>query len=421
MSLTCDYRRFFQNGKKNIANQARSYLSGLVMEAPRKNIERMEEFVEGCDYESTQYFISESTWDHRIVLDEVARDTNKLFSDSETALILDESGFQKKGKMSVGVARQYNGRLGKIDNCQVGVFAALSDGVHSGLIDARLYLPVEWTNDPARCDKAKIPESERIFRTKIELAEDMILRAKTMDLKFDWVCFDAFYGAAPALLKTTDQLGLIFIADVRSNQHVECCEKPDRIKGQINELFSATAKNEWENVRIEYLDGPKSIKAARQRVVLYENDDGTIRTAWAVCIFDPEVNERSYFLTNCAADVPLRELVRRHTRRYWIERCFQDGKSSLGMADYQVRGWGAWHHHMAMVALAQRFILEERKVHCKDISLLSTCDVVAALTVLIPRKDTTIEEVLGIIQRRHKKRQAARNSERKHRINRLLR
>lgn len=420
MSLTCDYRHFFQNGKQNIAEHARSYLSGLVMEAPRKNIERMDEFVAGCSYEPTQYFISESTWNHELVLDQVAVDASRLFGAAETALIIDESGFSKKGEKSVGVARQYNGRLGKVDNCQVGVFGALSDGVHSALIDARLYLPKKWTDDPERCKKAKVPESECVFRTKIELAEDIILRAITLQLKFDWVCFDAFYGAASALLQTTDRLGLVFVADVRSNQHVECYAQPEQKAGRIDELFSDDTVNKWESVRVEYLDGPKAILAARHRVVLYENKDGTKRTAWAVCIYDPEVNERSYFLTNAATEVPLHELVRRHTRRYWIERSFQDGKSSLGMADYQVRGWIAWHHHMTMVALAQRFLLEERKIHCKDISLLSTHDIVAALNVLIPRKNTTIEEVIGIIQRRHKKRKSARNSKRNARIKKIL-
>lgn len=98
MSLTCDYRHFFQNGKQNIAEHARSYLSGLVMEAPRKNIERMDEFVAGCSYEPTQYFISESTWNHELVLDQVAVDASRLFGAAETALIIDESGFSKKAR-----------------------------------------------------------------------------------------------------------------------------------------------------------------------------------------------------------------------------------------------------------------------------------------------------------------------------------
>ena len=129
-------------------------------------MERMEEYVEDCEYQSLQQFISDSPWDHEGLNDHIASDVNDLLGGPESVLAIDESGFAKKGKMSVGVARQWNGREGKTDNCQVGVYAALSDGVHVSIVDFRLYLPIEWTEDKERCLRAKVPEEKCGFKTK---------------------------------------------------------------------------------------------------------------------------------------------------------------------------------------------------------------------------------------------------------------
>lgn len=381
-------------------------------------MERMEEYAAGFAYESIQNFISDSPWDHKILLDKIALDVSDIFGKADTALIIDESGMEKKGKMSAGVARQYNGRLGKVDNCQVGVFAALSDGKHAALINARLYLPDEWTEDPERCKRAKIPQDECAHRTKLVIAAEMILRAKDLGLNFGWVCFDAFYGASSSLLRQIDEWGIDFIADVRVNQHVRRMGTDQAVDERIDDLFFGDIENDWEDVQVEYQDGPKILRACRHKI-FFPNASGEVEcTGWAICTYDPTSNECTYFLSNIDASLP--ELVRRRTRRYWIERALQDAKTSLGMADYQARGWSAWHHHMAMVALAQRFILGEKVIHCRQIDLLSVQDVVEALTVLLPRKGTTIDQVLSIISKRHKKRRSARDSRRNILMKRLL-
>jgi SRSO17 transposase len=406
MKMADDFRDCFQNGKRSVAEHARVYLSGLLNQAPRKNMERMEEYVEGCAYESAQYFLSESRWDHRKVLDRSALDVSRLLGTEDTALIIDESGLAKKGIMSVGVARQYNGRLGKVDNCQVGVFAALSNGKHAALVDARLYLPKEWTDDPARCQRAKIPADECTPRSKLLLAAEMILRAMELRLGFGWICMDAFYGASSALLRQIEQWGLLFVADVRANQPVRRSDEASAKNQRIDDLFFGDIENDWEVIELKYQHGIKRLNACRQRVFFPDPDGTASRVGWAVCTTDPASGVCTYFVSNC--DVSLAELVRRQTRRYWIERAFQDAKTSLGMADYQARGWLAWHHHMAMVALAQRFVLAEQTQSCRQLALLSPQDIIQALTVLIPRKDTTLEQVLDIIDRRHKKRRSVR-------------
>lgn len=317
--------------------------------------------------------------------------------------------------MSVGVARQYNGRLGKVDNCQVGVFAALSNGKHSALIDARLYLPKEWIDDEPRCTLAKIPAEECVPRSKLVLAAEMILRAMELDLKFEWINMDAFYGASSALLSQIDRWGLFFVADVRSNQPVRRVSAEASENQRIDQLFFGDVENDWEPVTIITKDSVKRINACRVRVYFPDADGELTRNGWAVCTCNPETEEVGYFVSNC--DVSLHELVRRQARRYWIERALQDAKTSLGMGDYQARGWLAWHHHMAMVALAQRFLLDEQTQSCQEVSMLSAQDIVQALSVLIPRKDTTIEQVLGIIDRRHKKRRSVHASLNKRRSN----
>jgi SRSO17 transposase len=147
------YTRYFDVFSDNVASQARCYLSGLMMKAPRKNMERMEEYVHECEYQQVQQFLTDSPWDDRILQCRIGKDTNAELGDKDAVIAIDESGFTKKGKKSVGVARQWNGRLGKTDNCQVGVFASLIKGRYGNLIDKRLYLPKEWINDEKRCER----------------------------------------------------------------------------------------------------------------------------------------------------------------------------------------------------------------------------------------------------------------------------
>lgn len=181
------------------------YLCGL-MQADKRNMERMAEAVPDSDDQVLQNFLTHSTWDHRGVMDQVARNTNQwIGAEVGAGLYIDESAFQKKGTHSVGVARQWNGRLGKQDNCQVGVFGAIGQGDRVCLVDARLYLPQEWTDDAARCDEAAIPKAEQIHRTKLELAQEIIRHARHTALRFEWIGMDGLYGQFLALLQSLQE------------------------------------------------------------------------------------------------------------------------------------------------------------------------------------------------------------------------
>ena len=427
MIFCADFSDCFQAARHDLSPKARCYVAGLVMKAPRKNMERMEEYVENYDYQAQQQFLSDSPWEHRPLVDRVAKEVDALLGGADSLLLVDESGFAKKGNKSVGVARQWNGRLGKVDNSQVGVFAALSDGQRASLVDMRLFLPESWTSDPERCEQAKIPESERQARTKPELAWEMIQQAKAQGLRFGWVGLDSLYGHTPWLLRNIEDAGLLFTADVHRDQKVYVDDPapylPRRQAGfgrkftnlrsrsesvDIAELFATVPTRQWSTVRVrEGTKGTIVVRACRRTVWLWDGQEKKARPWWAVCFIDGATGERKYFLSNAGEKVSLRTLVQKRAARYWIERCFQDAKTSVGMADYQARGWIAWHHHMALVMLAMLFVLRERKLHERDMELLSYQDIIELLNVYLPRTDRTKEAVVENMRQRHAQRRAA--------------
>ena len=424
---------FFQAARHNVSAKARCYLCGLLMKAERKNMERMEEYVQDYDYQSLQQFVSDSPWDYEALFKRIGKDVDLLLGGNDSMLLIDESGFAKKGKKSVGVARQWNGRMGKVDNAQVGVFAALSDGKSGSLIDTRLYLPEEWTEDPERCEEAKIPEDKCEAKTKPQLAWEMIEAAQSNGLRFSWVGLDSLYGNAPELLRNIADAGLRFTADVHRDQSVyaedpapylperssEVGRKPSRLRARseserIDSFFDGLDSPGWQQVFVrEGTKGRIEVKACRRRVWLWDGNENQARQWWAVCFIDSDTGERKFFLSNAPATVSLAKLVCKHSGRYWIERSFQDAKTSVGMADYQARGWLAWHHHMALVMLALLFLLKERRIHSNTLDLLSCQDIIALLDVYLPRTDRTKQAVIDSMNRRHTKRRAAIESARK--------
>jgi SRSO17 transposase len=433
MNFCASFSDCFQAAHHNLSPKARCYVAGLVMKAPRKNMERMEEYVEDYDYQAQQQFLSDSPWAHGPLMERVAKEVDALLGGQESMLLVDESAFAKKGHKSAGVARQWNGRLGKVENSQVGVFAALSDGQRASLVDVRLFLPESWTSDAKRCKEAKIPETERQARTKPELAWEMITRAQAQGLRFGWVGLDSLYGHTPWLLRKIEGAGLLFAADVHCDQRVYLDDPapyvPRRKAGlgrkyttlrarsesvEIAALFAAVPPRQWSTVRVrEGTKGTIKVRACRRPVWLWDGQEKEGRPWWAVCFIDGATGERKYFLSNDGAKVTLRRLVQKRAARYWIERCFQDAKTSVGMADYQARGWIAWHHHMALVMLAMLFIVRERQLHERAVELLSYQDIIELLNVYLPRTDRTKEAVLENMRYRHAKRRAAIESARR--------
>ena len=184
----------------------------------RKNMDRMAEVVPNSKSRNLQQFLTHSKWDARSVIDHVACEANHLLGDEQRAgLLIDESGFAKQGPLSVGVSRQWLGRLGKVDNGQVAVFGVLSKDRLAIPVDVKLYLPKKWTEDQKRCEKAGIPKAERIFRTKEKLALEIVFHARQNGLRYGWVGADAGYGKGPGFCLELDQLGERFVVDLHSD------------------------------------------------------------------------------------------------------------------------------------------------------------------------------------------------------------
>ena len=266
------YKSLFRVYRRDVSDQAFSYMTGLLKsERGKGNIERIEEL----EYHQYQHFISNSPWDDQAVFKQVGRDVHELMqaeqekTGDKTGLIIDESAHLKKGKQSVGVARQYAGIIGKVDNCQVGVYASLCTGQRSCLIKERLFLGETWSEDEDRCEKAGIPESLRVHKTKLVLALEMIDESLEQGIHFDWIGGDGLYGHSTKFAQELDQRGLLFVLDIHKDfrvfttqpqiQEVEkqqkAPEESPRLKAdqptfRVDHILKQLSDKDWEKVRI---------------------------------------------------------------------------------------------------------------------------------------------------------------------------
>lgn len=371
--------------------------------------------------------LSESSWDRRGVRRQLISDANAHFGHA-AALVIDESAFAKKGEMSAGVARQWNGRLGKTDNSQVGVFAAVArDGV-AALVEGELYVPEEWFAEPERCLDAGIPEDIE-FRTKGEMALTMIHRLRGEGLRFAYTAFDAGYGHLPWLLRELEGDGEIFLAEVHSDQAIYLCDPapvvparqsakgraPRSLQAQTASLTvmtwaAAQPPSRWR--RLSVREGEKGEVIAdylTQRVWLWDGEEARARYWHLLVRREIDGSKLKFCLSNAKPRASLRRLAEMQAARHFVERAFEDAKGACGMADYQVRGWHAWHHHMALVMVALMFLAKERMATRVTADLLSCNDLVEIMRHKLPSKIQTDADLVASIEDRHRRRQHAKD------------
>ena len=328
----------------------------------------------------------------------------------------------------MGVARPGCGQLGKVENCQVGVFAALGRGAEAPLIDDRFFLPAPWTADPTRCQAAGIPAEHRAVNRQHDWAVAMIPHARQQQLGFAWVGVDGFDGSAPALLRTLDDQGEVFVGDSPRDQRLYLDEPQPRVPSpapphgrpptrrqaptparRVERWAQAQPAAVWQRVPVrDGTTGRVPVDSLHRRVWLWDGEEPQARP-WHVLV-RREVDtptEIKYSLSNATADTPTPRLAFMQGQRYWVERALQHGKQDVGLGDYQVRSWRGWHHHLALVMMTMLVTLEERRLHQQTRPLLSSTDLRALLNHVLPRRDTTLEEVLRQMEVRHRKRQAA--------------
>lgn len=426
MSFVNTYSEHFVLSTHDVTEKARQYARGLMQAGSRKNMDRMAEVVPDAKSRNLQQFLTHSTWDERAVINDVAHDVNKLIGDSKsTGLIIDESSFAKQGKMSVGTSRQWLGRLGKVDNGQVAVLGALANSRFVSPIDVRLYLPKEWTKDPKRCDRAGVPKSERKFHTKIELALKIVEQARENRLKYGWVGADAGYGKGPGFCIALDKMSEIFIVDVHSDFFVypedPCPYIPEKKKKTgrpvkkyrtkhipkgVGEIVTSIPDNEWSVMELrDTTRGRLKVLAWKQPVYVWDERSAEVHRWHLVATRTPgSYSDVKISITNAPETTTLKRLAWMQRQRYWVERTFEDAKSECGMADYQVRKWSAWHHHMALVLMAMVFMLSEKIKHEDVYPLLSCADIEDLLAHFLPKRDTTKNEVIRQLEERHRQR-----------------
>jgi len=429
MSFVGSYREHFQAYRHDVSDKARQYASGLMQAGSRKNMDRMAEVVPESKSRNLQQFLTHSKWDHRDVIDHVAQDVDKLLGDDRNAgLLIDESGFAKQGKRSVGVSRQWLGRLGKVDNGQVAVFGALANGQYVAPVDVRLYLPQEWTDDPKRCQRGGVPEAERRFQTKTELALEIVRHARGKGLRYGWVGADAGYGKGSGFCLALDQMGETFIVDLHSDFQVYVEDpKPylpqkasksgrpftnyrsDQKGIEVKALLDSVPAQHWKTVTLRGTTrGALKVRICRLEVYVWDGESEKVNGWTLVATKSLGKNaDMKISLTNAPEDATLKRLGWMQRQRYWVERTFEDAKSECGMADYQVRKWSAWHHHMALVMMAMLFMLSEKIHHKNTHPLLSCADIEELLAHFLPRRDVSEEEVILQLEQRHKQRQKA--------------
>jgi SRSO17 transposase len=368
--------------------RAEAYLRGLLLDADdNKNAETIALNAYGGDTSQvrmTQYFLGQSPWPYLPLRAELVRWVDEEFGDGDGVLIVDESGVAKCGDKSVGVARQYCGASGKIDNCQVGVFLAYASCHGHTLLDTRLYLPKEeWADDAARRQAAGVPP-DVVFRTKPELAAELVL-GSGQGIRHSWVTFDEGYGKDPGFLSRLEEAGERYIGEVPKSVRVwlerPVVEEPGRGRSgrprhkprvradqpapqTVEQVAAALPARAWR--RLAFREGTKGTQDAelvRLRVVV-ERDDLPGPQLWLLLerSLDQEAKVK-YYLSNAAPDVPLLTLVQVGHTRWPVEDCFLQGKQEVGLDAYEARGWLGWHHHMTLVMMALWFLkLETRRL-----------------------------------------------------------
>jgi SRSO17 transposase len=362
-----------------------TYLQGLIARLERKSIQPMAMALEEGDIQAMQQLIGQGRWQDEKLLKKHWRLVNEALGEEDGVWIVDGSGFPKKGRHSVGVARQWCGQLGKVDNCQVGVFAAYASRKGYTLLDRRLYLPEEWFDEDhrERWEKCGIPDDTRL-KTKPELALEMLeatMAEGTLD--FRWVTCDEAYGKDTVFLDRVAGLDLWYYAEVPHSTQVwearpqtaipewsgrgrrptkERLVEGEPAPKRVDRIAAAVPAGEWKSYMIkEGSKGPMVAEFAFRRVV--EVRDGLPgHEVWLVLRRSlGEKPELKTYLCIAPADTPRSELVRIAGMRWPVETALEDGKDDLGMGDYMVRSWLGWHHHMTECILAHHFLVRVQK------------------------------------------------------------
>ena len=348
--------------------------------------------------------------------------------------VLDGSDFPKQGVKSVGVSRQYCGTLGKIANCQAGVFLSHVGPRGRALVDKRLYLPREWTEDEDRCAATGVPVERRAYRSKTELALEMVERAQARGhLTAQWVAGDSAFGMSPPLREGLAAAGMRYVLDVRPDMTVWPLEptwtdppyqgngrprKPRLRGGQkqtMQKRAAAIPEDGWPAITVaEGSQGPRTYSYSAQRVrVTHRRKPGEI--LWVVYRQNVDGSEPRYYLSIAPEDTPLETLAYVGGSRWRIETEFETETSDVGLDEYETRTWAGWHHHITMCLLAGAFLLTLQQDWGGKMPQITRPQVYRVVRELLPKAQFGPEELLGWLADVQERNERARRSHQKRR------
>ncbi len=365
------------------------YVQGLLLDGERKSIEPLAERVPRGNVQALQQFVGQSPWAWEPVRRLLAQQMEEELLPA-AGWIVDDTGFPKQGKESVGVARQYSGTLGKVGNCQVAVAVHLATEEESMPLDWALYLPQEWIEDAERRRKAGVP-ANTAFRTKGELALALIDRLLEWGLSRQPILADAGYGNSTEFRQGLGDRHLSYVVGVESNtvvwekprQRVEPRRRAGRgrprrpyYRGQptaLRDLATALPTDRWRTVT--WRQGTRGPQRSRFAACRVQPAHGHVRgrpelePVWLLVEWPTEAEAPTkYWFSNLPEGISLRRLVRLAKLRWRVEQNYEQLKEELGLDHYEGRGWQGWHHHLTLVCLAYAFLLLERQRHKKNSS-----------------------------------------------------
>jgi SRSO17 transposase len=348
--------------RSDALRRAMTYLAGLLSPAERKNSWQLAEISGDPNPYGFQHLLGRADWDADVLRDKVRTYVTDYLAAPDAVGVIDESGFLKKGAHSAGVARQYSGTAGRVENCQIGVFLAYASGQGQTLLDRELYLPQEWTEDRERCRHAGIPD-DRAFATKPALARQMLERTFDAGVVLAWVTGASVYGDNRVLRHWLEERKQAYVLAVSGNETVWLNHEQQQIKAIVAELPSAG----W--ARLSAGAGSKGPRWYDWRRLDLSDPAQQGWKRWLLVrrsISDP--SELTGYIAYAPARTSLAEQVRVAGMRWTVEESIQTAKGEVGLDHYEVRSWTGWYRHMTLAMWAQAFLSVIREETGTDVA-----------------------------------------------------
>ena len=405
-------------GRREQREHGVDFVRGLLSDLERKSVEPIAERA-GKDRRGLQKFIGTGGWDYRLVTEELCRQVGQEFGKPDGILVLDPSGFLKKGKNSVGVGRQYCGRTGGVENCQKGVFLSYVSELGRTLVDMRLYLPEKWVKDRKRLRDCYVPKGIR-HQTSCELGMEMVLERRAL-LPHAWLVGDAELGHSADFRMDLAEEKERYVLDILSTTCICDAEKARAglAKGTaikklpwipVQKYRDMVPADKWTRIVVrDGSKGPIVYHATRKRVRTRWRGRVAPVEEWLIIMRDDtQKTKYRYCLSNAAEEISLEELVRTAAARYWIEDCFERAKGQVGLADYEVRSWDGWHHHMALSLLGLWFLVKEQRRLKRSTPAITLQQSKAAIAELLRNPELSARTLAERITRKLKRNELAR-------------